>query len=59
MSVGFKCLGYKGFYEANYNCFLLSYMPFGRVNGRSKDGKELIQCPTPGADILKSLTQVL
>ncbi len=58
MSVSFKCLGYKGFYEAKYN-FLLSYMPFGRVNGRSKDGKELIQCPTPGADILKSLTELL
>ena len=33
-----------------------SYMPFGRVNGRSKDGKELIQCPTPGCDGVGHIT---
>ncbi len=35
---------------------LCSYMPFGRVNGRSKDGKELIQCPTPGCDGVGHIT---
>ncbi|TRY61360.1 hypothetical protein TCAL_06657 [Tigriopus californicus] len=33
-----------------------SYMPFGRINGRSKDGKELIQCPTPGCDGVGHIT---
>ena len=31
-------------------------MPFGRINGRSKDGKELIQCPTPGCDGVGHIT---